>query len=50
MKRNTHRKVHRNFKLTRSLNAALIKEANRMKRTQTMVVEMALASFLAIKH
>lgn len=39
------RKVHRNFKLQPKLDTVLKKEAIKQNRTQTALVEMALAQF-----
>ena len=39
------RKVHRNFKLQPKLDTVLKKEALKQNRTQTALVEMALARF-----
>ena len=39
------RKVHRNFKLHPKLDGVLKKEAIKQNRTQTALVEMALAQF-----
>jgi predicted transcriptional regulator len=43
-------KVHRNFKLTPELNAKLVKEAGKTKRTQTAILELALAEWFRIKR
>lgn len=43
-------KVHRNFKLVAGVNARLKKEAQRLRRTETSIVEQALEEWLNIKR
>jgi len=44
------RKVHQNFKLDPKLDRQLKKEAEKTRRTQTAIVEMALESFLNVRR
>jgi predicted transcriptional regulator len=43
-------KVHRNFKIEQSINNKLVKEAAKTKRTQTAIVELALAEWFKVKR
>jgi hypothetical protein len=43
-------RVHRNFKLPPDLNAKLVKEAAKTHRTQTAILELALAEWFRIKR
>lgn len=42
--------MHRNFKLCDRLDGLLKKEAAKTKRTQTAIVEIALAEYFAVKR
>ena len=49
MKR-TSLKVHRNFKLLPKINLGLKRESKRTGLTETKIVEVALAGYLAVKR
>lgn len=50
MKRAAKLKVHRNFKLEPSLNEKLKRESTKTARTETRIVELALAEYFAVKR
>jgi predicted transcriptional regulator len=44
------RKVHRNFKIPQYLHDRLVKEAEKTRRTQTAIVELALEAWFRTKQ